>query len=120
MLKKHNKTLKWILLTTVAIIVIVIVGGIIAMPLVSDHYRELFSQIHPGMTKNQIKEIVGDPVLVDTSGLKQDFWALDAPSWFSERPNCYFAKGDSILVEYIWEGITIDTSLVIDSTVDSH
>ncbi len=90
------------------------------MRLMSDHYRELFSQIHPGMTKNQIKEIVGDPIEVGRSIHNHVVYYYKVPSWFSESPTCYFGEGDSVLVRFSWDAIDVDTSLVIDSTKDRH
>ena len=83
----------------------------------ADYYKELFSKIRPGMTKEEIMTIAGRPAFIDTAGLEYDVWYYDVSSLFPERPGCYFIKGDSILVRFRWE--PIDISLPIDSAKES-
>lgn len=74
-----------------------------------DRAKEVFGKIHPGITKAEVKAIAGEPTFVDTSGLQYDIWIFDVPAIFADRPHCFFQKGDSILVRFMWE--PIDTAL---------
>lgn len=115
-MKKSRKILVWILVAPVAVVLFALASHIFVTRLASEFYTDSFYLIQPGMTKCQIKKIVGNPKSIDSSDLGHDVWYYEMPPAASESPTCYFDKGDSILVRFDWEDIGVDTSLVTDST----
>jgi hypothetical protein len=109
--------MKYFLITvliTVLFVVAISIVGYVWIGSKGDLYRSLFADISPGMSKGEVVAVVGPPNWIDTTNQTYEIWSYSVPIWlFEEIPYCYFCKGDSILVRFLWE--PIDLSLPGDS-----
>lgn len=78
----------------------------------ANHYREIFSEVRPGMSKTELTALAGPPATVDTTRSGYEVWIFEVPSLFAERPHCFFELGDSVLLRFRWE--PVDTTLTDD------
>ncbi|MCK5125016.1 MAG: hypothetical protein KAR42_02065 [candidate division Zixibacteria bacterium] len=71
-------------------------------------YDNLVKQLIPGITKNEVIEIMGEPATIDSSFEGLEIWRFQPPRGrFAEWPECYFVLGDSIMVKFWREPISL-------------